>query len=416
MDEQMRLLAYNQLPPTNGFLGLATDTYIEELNFFSFIRFLTNEYKDFKVAVLPLLRALLNASYNVSTNKIFSFNLKPSKINFKNRRKIILPYFSVDYEKISIEQYGNSIETHLLHFIEFIEKHTNIEISYVGDNEYKKRYVSYDDWIFLVVLFIYYDGRRFSNRYKNEYLPYFDKTRVCSRYSYKLALRELFEWIDVEKFKETNNNDDLIFIVAQLQRIDETFNFFKINKINTIRNEMLSNDFLKKIYYSLDLNYEEVINLADILDKEIFKDDEFIEKCLDLNYFNPLFIFKHFFEYYMLYNEFGTREDNSFQSDDLKKYNIKTTEKKISLKKLISKSKADTFEYIKIISDAKIVYNEYSPEPKDSEFLKDYYFENHKSLIESLEYQFENEDAENEYLDYLITKVIDSVPKYEKYC
>ena len=82
---------------------------------------------------------------------------------------------------------------------------------------------------------------------------------------------------------------------------------------------------------------------------------------------------------------------------------------------MISESKADTFEYIKIISDAKIVYNEYSPEPKDSEFLKDYYFENHKSLIESLEHQFENEDVENEYLDYLITKVIDSLPKYEKY-
>lgn len=415
MNQQMRISAYNELAQTNDILDFRYDPYIyiNEVNSLTYIKFSTDKYKNFKVAVLPLLRALLNASYNVSTNEIFSFNLKPSKINFKNRRKIILPYFSVKYEKVSIEQYGNTIEKHLLHFIEFFEKHTNIEISYVGDKKYKKRYVSYDYWIFLVVLFTYYDGRHFSDRYANKYLPYFDKRSSCSRYSYKLALKELLEWIDVENLKESDN-DDVFFIVAQLQKIDETFKFFKINIINAIRKEILSNNSLKKIYNSLDLNYEEVINLADILDKEIFKDDDFIEKCLNLNYFNPIFIFKYFFEHNITYDYVNTCKYDFSKSDDFEKFIRKTTEKKINLKKLISKSKADTLEYIKIVCVPESMYNEPHHVDRVYKPLKDYYFENHKSLIESLEAQLENEGGDNEYLDYLIDKVIDSIPKYEK--
>ena len=187
--------------------------------------------------------------------------------------------------------------------------------------------------------------------------------------------------------------------------------------MNMVRKNLFTSESLKEIYDSLDLEYNEVVNLANIFDEEVFKNDEFIEACFKFNYVDPLFVFEYFFRYYMFKNKCFSINENYLYEEELNQHNQETTEKnekKMKLKDLITVSKEDALEYINIICDTTVVYNQYEPEPEDSIFLKDYYFDNMQSLI-AFSKKYDSEiTEENEYLEYLFNKVIDSLPKYSK--
>lgn len=416
MNEQMRIYANNQLAPRDGFISLGEkfEKTIEEINTFSFKEFSAEEYSDFKVAVYPLLRVLLKDSYDLSTNDTLSFKFKPSNLNLKNRRKIIKPYVPKDkYVREIISQYGESIEKHLKRFVNLMENEMNIKTSSVGTEKREKKYIPYNDWLVFAIVFIYYDGRPFEDKYANMNLPHFIKRNSCSRLSYRLALRTLSEFIYISDFKNASN-EEIKFAVAQLQRIDKIFNFFRINKMNTVRKNLITSEFLKEIYDSLDLEYEEVINLVNIFDEEVFKNDEFIDACFKFDYLDPLFVFEYFFKYYMFKNKCFSINDNYLYEEELNENNqeiIETSESKMNLKDLITVSKEDTLKYIKIICTEAKGCNQYEPEPKDSIFLRDYYFDNMKSLIYYSRKGNSEITEESEYLEYLFNKFIVSLPQ-----
>lgn len=186
--------------------------------------------------------------------------------------------------------------------------------------------------------------------------------------------------------------------------------------MSNVREKFFADEFLKKIYDSLTLEYKEVINLKNIFDARVFRNDEFIEKCLEHEYLDPLFAFEYFFRLYMYKNKVETMEDTTFQSEELKRYNVKTTKDKIRLNDLIDLAKSEALGYIDCVCENGASYNLDSFSVKGSDFLKEYYFNNESLLKHLQKYEFETEavEQEPEYLDYLFSKVIDSIPKFDK--
>lgn len=393
-------------------LGDEVNRYMQKANEFSLYKLNLNDYSNYKVSAMPFLRAVLNSEFNLSNNKNFSFILTPSKLNFKNKSKIVRPYFGLTGKKNeSIKPFGDSKEKHLVNFINIVKSQTDLNITRKGDEEYNKRYIAYNDWLLFSALFTYYDGRRFKDGSNTVLNPRFVKKRSCSAYSYRLALNQTFELIKKEKFNKLSE-EDLHFIVGQLQKVDQSFRFFKINAMNTVRESFLSEESLKEIFNSLDLGYKEVINLINIFDARVFNNDEFIEKCICSKHINPLFVFVYFFRFYMIKNRNATKEDDTFQSEELKKYNVKTVgKKKIRLIDLIDLAKAEALEYIEIVCENNYDGEIQPLELKESKFIQSYYFDNNQ--LEKC-VQKDGFETGSEYLDYLIEKVMKIVPKFFK--
>ena len=279
------------------------------------------------------------------------------------------------------------------------------------------------------------------------------------------------------KYKKSERIEDRIFEIYQLKNIDRNYSFFKVNKMVQRMEEIKVESTFEKIYERFDLKYKEVTKLEEIFNEEIFYNDKFIEYCLKTNYHDPLFIFsvvlestsKHYFDimndpmkdmmfnscwqknylkanakYKIFERDFSFREYlifcrnltihkiNSLINRVNKALEIENNKKKLCFRENPKYIRFDTINFYEkyilnfavhkeemIIEDFDYYNHFYTCYGEEeyhyvyaSKHWDEYYFSNRERLEN---YAFATIKDEKDYMTYLFSKVIDSLPKYEKY-
>ncbi len=362
-------------------------------------------YGKYKVSILPMIRVLLRACYNFSTCKGVKFHFKPSNLKFKKRRYTIEPYkFTTKIPIPSIKKQLNyETELDIAKTFDLIENH--VEISTAGKDSYKRRSVSYNDWIATALLFIYGDGRIYEKNTKiTLQIPYSSSARPRSIFSFKLTLTRLLSWIDYQKLR-TANIDDFNFLIYQLDKIDEIFHLFKINRMNAHRRFLFDEGYIKTIYSPFFIGETEVINVKNILDEEVFKNDIFINACLKCSYPEPLDVFISFLRNNILNYSSYLKEADLYPKMYI---NPKLIEKDLTLKELINITKEETLIFINKFVQIYQINACCSEEELDEEYIywTTYFFDNQTLLKKYLKTVSKDPRSPDlEYLEYLFKRV-----------
>lgn len=364
--------------------------------------FYNEAYGKYKVSMLPLIRVLLRACCNLSTCVGVNFHFKTPNYKFLKRRYTVEPYtFTTNTSIKSIKrQFTYDTEQHIAKSFELIENF--VEVSVTGKEGYKRRSVSYNDWIAAALLFIYYEGRFYEKNTEIVLqIPYSSFTRPCSVFSLKLTLAGFLSWVNEVQLRIVNITD-YDFVIYQLAKIDEIFHLFKINRMNAHRYYLFDEGYIKKTCSPIFIGETEVL---DILDKEVFKNNVFIDACLECPYPEPLDVFISF-----LGN--NVMEYSSYSSErDLypKMYiNHKLNEWGLTFKEVIDITKEETLvfinKFVQIYRD-----NERCSEEELNEkyaYWTTYFFDNQTLLKKYLKSDSEEVNSPDlEYLDYLFKRV-----------
>lgn len=212
------------------------------------------------------------------------------------------------------------------------------------------------------------------------------------------------------------DDEDFIFYMIQLHKIDTTFKFFKIDAMNIARKKFMAENNLQKICDQLKLRYREIISLEKTLVAEIFEDEDFVKYCLETEFNDPLLVFSILLDTYLnllASKRMATKEgDYNYQPGNEEFLDSGITVNNMKLTDLITFCKRKTIQFIEsVISgiEARII-SEYNPD-FDMEYWINHYFKNKDLLIDYAKTAVYGGVEENSYMDYLANMVIKILPK-----
>lgn len=318
------------------------------------------KYKTYdKISAITLIKAALHNSYKLN-EEVFKLKLNPEELNNKRSHRIT--------SNVSNERLSKTIEKHINIFLNnSIKKHKKYDLPYkikkeIPKNKYTKYHIPYFDSIIMLLFFIFQDGRIWNPEKRsddkneknndkktindNERIPTFKENNSCSITAYKYVIQEVFR-LFTENTKIDNNSVNCLYEIAQLYRIDKTFQIFKLNRFAKHYEKFLTEENLEQIYNCFKFKYNEVINLKEILEKEIFHNKEFIKLCFKTNHVDPLGIFMAYFEKYL--NLYSLSKNLEIAIFDDYGINMKT----LTFTKFISFCKMKTEEYFKTLKPYK---------------------------------------------------------------
>ena len=301
-------------------------------------KFIAREYKEHtKISAKTLLRAALLNSYHISDRK-FELKLKPNELS-KKRNYLIT-------SKSLNRRLSNTIDTHIMDFLHKTNEKPYKYLFCFNNKEsqkcqYKKYYLPYINCTKFLLFFILQDGRVLDNI---DILTCFNKESSCSITAYKTVVREVLKLyprpcgIYVDTIKQ-------LYEISQLYYIDESFHIFKLNRFAIHYKEFLSEDNLEQIYDSFSLKYKEVINLKDILNEEVFMNEDFIKVCFNSKHLDPLGVFIFFFKKYI--NLYLLHKNGEYIYVDKKEISVSD----YSFTEFLSYCKTKTQEYFNYLDD-----------------------------------------------------------------
>jgi hypothetical protein len=147
------------------------------------------------------------------------------------------------------------------------------------------------DALIFSLFYIYEDGRIFVKHSSDKYESDYYKTKKVYKEKkdcYFLVLNKTLELFNKEFF-EKDSFFDRLYASVQLHKIDKLFKFFKVYRMAKKREEILSSEIdpeKSKVYSSLGCKVEE--DIVKWFDRKIFRNEEFINYCLETEYHDPL--------------------------------------------------------------------------------------------------------------------------------
>ncbi|MEE1124809.1 MAG: hypothetical protein U0L18_02585 [Acutalibacteraceae bacterium] len=259
------------------------NSMISTENFYS--KILEKKYKNIYTDARKLLKVLTLEKYNISNKNIFTFY--PSKIkNFKKKTCNITALI-----KVSQHKFGTDITKRFNLFLEACNKSDKFSTQ----NNKNKYYISLYDCIPFVLHYMFYEGKKFLEENDN---PKFSEENSCSMKSYRIVLSHV-----LKLFTDKNVSNpcyiDRIFEAAQLYRIDNEFNFFKISRLTYQREQFMNEENfnsifgffnqetkeeqtlrqskdIEKLQKYINLRQEKIKKTKEIIEQEIFKDKDFM--------------------------------------------------------------------------------------------------------------------------------------------
>lgn len=389
----------------------------------TFNRSYEKKYDNYMYNARNVMFNLLANQYDLSAvfDERFSFPLAPSQITRKPNRK----------GEVIIHANGNNsyllsktLKEHFDVFLQHLNKSKfGLDLSYSGTEDYRVFYVNYIDILVFSLTFILQDGRVFpEDSSERKKFPRFKVENSCSISSYKIAFESILNLYS-EIMEQCLSYEDFAFYMIQIYKINKGFRFFNLNNILVTKRLLLSDELLEFIYERFKLTYKETLELKETLEKEIFKDNDFISFCLKCEFSNPMIIFKTLFEaildrYALMYanKNSGTYEELPW---NLPFYDTGKITKELSLEDLIDFSKKKTIQYINKLADEihkDVTSQRREPEIDsigsfDIEFWNKNYFSGKDLLGKYIKVDFDSNKEKDDYLDFLIGLVIENLDK-----
>ena len=381
------------------------------------------KYNNHTYIARNLLYELLEKEYDLcdTFDCYKTFPLLPSQITQEPNRKGEVILRAKLNEGCALSK---SMKEHFNTFFDSINRDSasSVMLTYTGKDDYRLYYINYLDAIVFSLLFIYQDGRNYSEFLSDKKpFPRFRKENSCSLFSYKAAMNQVLSLYD-ELNEKIFSYEDFAYYLVQTYKIDKVFKFFKLNSMNIAREKMKQEYELQYICDHFKLKYREIISLEKTIEDKIFRDPEFIRYCLETDFYDPMLVFTTIFKAYL--NQVDMMQKYSQEEYDDSSLSFKGSSdmtdilKNMTFLEFVEFCKDKTKRYIdeviinleKEIKNRKKEIQVNSISPLNIEYWTQYYLDKEKNLDKYAKTAFYG-ISENEYIDFLANKVIEDLPK-----
>lgn len=381
------------------------------------------KYKSHTYIARNLLYGLLEKEYDLCDTFDFhnTFPLLPSQITQEPNRKGEVILRAKLNEGCALSK---SMKEHFNTFLNSINSNSasNVTLTYTGKDDYRLYYINYLDAIVFSLLFIYQDGRNYSEFLSDKKpFPRFRTENSCSVFSYKTAMNQA-----LSLYNEVNGKifsyEDFAYYLVQTYKINKVFKFFKLNSMNIAREKMKQEYELQYICDHFKLKYREIISLEKTIEDKIFRDPKFIEFCLETEFNDPMLVFTTLFKVFLnliaLTQGSAQYGYDDSSPNDTETYDMSCILKNMTFLEFIEFCKIKTRQYINevIINLEKDIKNKKkeiqinSISPLNIEYWAQNFLDNEKNLDKYAKTAFYG-ISENEYIDFLSKKVMKNLPK-----